>query len=215
MRARLESDSASAHTTGQVQDETGRNPGQHQCSVGVQDIRDVPDEPRLALSQKPGDQHDGGRSGHRLLPFLDDGLDVVVASNERESAVQDDGARDGRHHGVVADADDAYDIDRLFEALQCQRPEVLEAGIDPALGEAMDKIGGEDLAGRSDGFEPCCLDHRDTVDVAILGGDLAGAQPDPDLEGGHGIRAAAVSRHRSLHVDGRGDSGRGDRGIGL
>jgi hypothetical protein len=189
--------------------------GQHPGPVGVGPLGHLGQQSGLAHARVGGHQHDARRARSRLAPAGQGPAHLVGPADQREPPVRDQGSGQGPGGGVRRGVDDPDDGGGLVEALQLVGAHLLEGGVQAALAEALDEVGGQDLAGLGSCLQPGRLDHGDAVLVVVLEDHLPDADPDPDAEGAHRVLAVAVPGHAALHVDGRPHRGRRRREGGL
>ncbi len=190
-------------------------PGEHGRALGVGPIGDLRDQSGLPDPGRSRQEHRGERAGAGLAPAVQGPSQLVGPAHQGESAVHRHRPGEEAGRRIARRVEDPDHGHGLVEALELEGSDLLEVGRDPPLGQAAGQVGGEDLARRGEGLESGGLDDGDAMGLVALHDDLAGADPDADLEGTDRVIALAIGRHRPLHVHRRGQCGRGGGEVGL
>ena len=158
-------------------------------------------------AQEGGDELPGAGALEQLV----EGSPLVVAPDE--GVTVDAQERFGQPDGgllVRPVPDDLAGGERLAQALELQCADRPELELDPRAGQDPDDLGADDRTRGRGGLEPRRLDHRRAEAVVVLPADVAGTDPDPDLQRNDAPRRV-VPGDRAL--DGGGGSDRRRRGI--
>ncbi len=109
---------------------------------------------------------------------------------------------------------DGDGLDRVGQALQLQRPDGRQLVAAPTPSEHPHDVGGEDLPARRCAAQPGRLDHGHAEGVAVLDGDVARRQADPDGERLPLLAGQDVDALLQRDAGGHRRGGAGERGEG-
>ena len=139
-------------------------------------------QPGLADARLPGQEDDAPVALEGALPGVHRRLQLDVASDEGDCV-----RVERRRHGHGAGGGQPLPAHgEGGQALELAATGVLEAVVAAAAGEQADELGHEDLASLGHRAQPGGLHDRGAEAVAVLEGDVAGAHPDTDGDGGVG-----------------------------
>src|SRR5262245_29541811 len=158
-----------------------RSAEEHECPFAVGLASELAREASLARPRLASDEHDLPITGPRVLPSAAERGELTGAADEPQTVLRAQG-RGPRHTGGGFRRkrlpQHSGRGEWLWEALELEVPDGLEAIATPAAGHEPHHVRDQDLAGTGGGDQARRLDDRLAEAVALAPGDVADGDAD-------------------------------------